>query len=256
MGVPAKLKALICALHSCTWFQADGAATFGITASGGRQGCKLGADIFNSCYALALYELISAPEAEGITTKISAPSSPFWSNGNGTATNIHAQILEIAFVDDLGIVLFATSPRVLFKALDFLLASLSSIFKNHLMTINFAKGKRRLPWSFEARDPLKLGIPSGKMMVPTATPYQTYVLTLDGSPLSMSTSTLVDRYNPIFRTCTMCGLAPTPLPRHTYHLPRKCSALAHDTHSGENISKKSPRLSTLSQCSRACVASP
>ena len=111
MNVPDKLGALISALHSKSWFRADGASTFGVTAAGGRQGCKLGASIFNCCYALALAQLVAALGEEGIVARISYKSSPFWSSSEGPT--LEENMLDMAFVDDLGVVLFAILPKVL-----------------------------------------------------------------------------------------------------------------------------------------------
>ena len=48
---------------------------------------------------------------------------------------------EIAFVDDLGVVLIAKSAKQLFAAIETLLLVMDSVFAMHKMVINFSKGK-------------------------------------------------------------------------------------------------------------------
>ncbi|CAK0883186.1 unnamed protein product [Prorocentrum cordatum] len=69
IGVPEKLTRLVVALHTKSWFQADGADSFAYTRTGGRQGCKLGGLMFNCCYTLALNQLVQALREAGITTR-------------------------------------------------------------------------------------------------------------------------------------------------------------------------------------------
>lgn len=56
-GVDNTVRDLVAQLHCDAWFAYGALDSIILTAKGGRQGCKLGSTIYNSCYSLALHVL-------------------------------------------------------------------------------------------------------------------------------------------------------------------------------------------------------
>ena len=54
MGLDGKVREIIISLHSGSWFKVGSSPDLVVARRGGRQGCKLGAIVFNSIYAVAL----------------------------------------------------------------------------------------------------------------------------------------------------------------------------------------------------------
>ncbi|CAE8719304.1 unnamed protein product [Polarella glacialis] len=70
LGVDPKVAALVNSLHTNTWFRYEDLQTIIVTSKGGRQGCKLGAIIFNMVYARALTMLRTKLEQHGIILQV------------------------------------------------------------------------------------------------------------------------------------------------------------------------------------------
>ena len=136
-GVSSKTVHLINALHSGAWFQYGECQSYVLTTTGGRQGCKLGGLVFNGVYALPLRMLEDELATCGMVMRLRLRSDIFSSVSDPPMENV----LDVAFVDDLAVVLFARCPRILTDCVQRLLKiliRLCSIFK---FAINWDRGK-------------------------------------------------------------------------------------------------------------------
>ena len=116
---------LVRGLHSMAWFQMQGRRSVVITATGGRQGCKLVGLIFAICYEQALTKMRSALSAAGIAVQFKYSSgAPFWTPADETARHTTDPLVEVTFVDDEAIGIVASSPATPDKAIDVIVASL------------------------------------------------------------------------------------------------------------------------------------
>ena len=88
LHVPAETIDMIRSAHSATWFQLHGISDYLRTCKGGRQGCPLGALIFNIAYARVLYLVEVDLFRHGI---------PLQLPGSGTDV---ANMLQSTYVDD------------------------------------------------------------------------------------------------------------------------------------------------------------
>jgi hypothetical protein len=140
MGIDPRVTALVRELHCMAWFQYQGCADYVYTMTGGRQGCKLGGIVFNSAYALVLIALRSRLKSQGITFKLRRRTSAFW-HADAPFSADEEDIIDVAFVDDLCVVLTATSPKLLWKASHELLLIIMELFKCFRLSVNWNKGK-------------------------------------------------------------------------------------------------------------------
>ena len=123
-----------------------------VARSGGRQGCKLGAILFNLIYAVALARVReSIGKKHGVLEIHGLCSSSLWSNNSVCAcpeSKVHDQTkqqrhlaVDATFVDDEAIMLASRSPRRLEFAIVSLLKNLCEIFSSLGLVLNFALGK-------------------------------------------------------------------------------------------------------------------
>ena len=83
LGADESVCALVNSVHDGAWFRLPGDAKYVVSVSGGRQGCKLGALIFNLIYRLALKKLRRALETSNTILRIvQVGGDPFWSIGS------------------------------------------------------------------------------------------------------------------------------------------------------------------------------
>ena len=75
MGVMPNVIATVNSLHTSTFFKVPGNSSLLVTAAGGRQGCKLGALVFNLVYSVALRTLRRKLESAGIILRVSVQRS-------------------------------------------------------------------------------------------------------------------------------------------------------------------------------------
>ena len=128
--VDKKVTALICGLHSKAWASYGESTSYIVTSTGGRQGCKLGAIIFNAAYSLALSVLHARLRAASITLRLRRYDAPFWSQDAAADSEyVEEDIIDAAFVDDEAIILTASSPKALMKAVRILLDILPDTFQ-------------------------------------------------------------------------------------------------------------------------------
>ena len=109
--------------------------------TGGRQGCKLGATVFNTSYSLALKLLKSRLSAAGITFKIKIPGGAFWDVRGNTDDLEEVEALDAAFVDDECLVVLARSPVEMDRAITIVLDTIQTIFRATAMQMNWSPGK-------------------------------------------------------------------------------------------------------------------
>ena len=147
---------LVRGLHSMAWFQVQGRRSVVITATGGRQGCKLGGLIFAICYEQALTMMRSSLSAAGIAVQFKYSSgAPFWTPTDETARHTADPLVEVTFVDDEAIGIVASSPAALDKAIDVIVASLRSAFTAFNLHINWKKGKSEAMLRYRGRGAAK-----------------------------------------------------------------------------------------------------
>ena len=139
MGIDSKTTALVRELHTKSWFSYQSSPEHAATLTGGRQGCTLGGVVFNSAYALSLIALGKELRSCGIALKVRSCGRVFWANGDPDGDE-HI-VLEIAFVDDLCIVLTAQTYEALWNSIQKLLSVVGKLFRFFKMSINWNKGK-------------------------------------------------------------------------------------------------------------------
>ena len=165
MGIDGKVRELITSLHSGSWFSVGASSNYVVARSGGRQGCKLGAILFNLIYAVALARLRNSMMRSHGALEIQGYSgSPFWGNSYVKATpeSKHAGqdghkhfVVDVTFVDDEAILLTSPSPRRLEIAFEGLLKNLCEIFSSLGLVLNFSPGKSEAFLVFRGKNAAK-----------------------------------------------------------------------------------------------------
>ena len=148
-GVKPKVVRLLRNLHASSWFSYGDLDTAIVVRVGGRQGCKFGATVFNSSYAIALLALRDSLLSEGIVLRLqSCDDASFFGAGSNfeadsmfDSTEGSVPTLDAAFVDDEAIAILARSPCQLDKAVNTLLKHLVSICSRMRLDINWNPGK-------------------------------------------------------------------------------------------------------------------
>ena len=155
LGIDHAASAAARSLHTAAWFQLPGDETVLETQCGGRQGCKLGAVLFNMIYALALRHLTAALLRHGIVLVLPAaprhvwgnpppesdaadgPSAPLWFDPQATPV----PLVELTYVDDEALLLSSTSPAALLRAHMLSMQILTDTFHEFGFRINWKAGK-------------------------------------------------------------------------------------------------------------------
>ena len=136
-------------MHTGAWFKLQGDDKAILTLTGGRQGCKLGGLVFNLIYSVALKKVRKQLMMAGIALQIGPRSKkPFWASdgcnfawdSSAGGASDHACV-EVTYVDDEAIMLAATSPSTLLKAIDVLMKVLLDTFTAFGFHINWSAGK-------------------------------------------------------------------------------------------------------------------
>jgi hypothetical protein len=139
-GMPEKLVRLLQNLHVMSWFTYGEAETAVSVLIGGRQGCKFGAAVFNSTFALAatlLYETLS--DAGVMLTLLQGPPT-FWGQEPPVGSP-EVSSIDVCFVDDEAFFVTAASPRLLDLAVDVLLGAVDKIYGIMALQINLLPKK-------------------------------------------------------------------------------------------------------------------
>ena len=142
-GADPKVAKLVAALHTGSWFQIGELMEVLVSAKGGRQGCKLGAIIFNFVYARALMRVEKRLKDEAILLQLPCcVDRPPWFEASAAAEGVHLQdVADTTYVDDELLMLAADTPDALDQKIDKLLEILCTVFSAFKLTINWAKGK-------------------------------------------------------------------------------------------------------------------
>ena len=138
-GVDPKVRVLIAAMHTGSWFRYGDLQTIISTSLGGRQGCKFGSLIFNGGYSVALAMVHDELIAAGITLKLHESPDAFWSSVDLDSDQEHA--VDATFVDDECLVIMAATPSQLDTSIDILLSAVVRVFKCLSLDINWKPGK-------------------------------------------------------------------------------------------------------------------
>ena len=138
-GVDEVTIDLLRALHLNAWFSIGTLEEVVIARVGGRQGCLVGAIIFNSVYKLALEALRKSLADDGLTLLLALPEGPFWSGCFSATEKTHFS--DCAFVDDECIVFIKPNANRLDEALPKVLGHVVRIFSALGLEINFNPGK-------------------------------------------------------------------------------------------------------------------
>ena len=133
-GADAAVRELVASLHHGAWFRLPGDDSYIVTVAGGRQGCKLGALVFNLIYSLALTMLKKDLIDLGIVLWVNRSTThQFWNDASASVAWSPGEhsfpVFEVTFVDDECIFLAATSPRILMTAIPKLMHRLCKTFQ-------------------------------------------------------------------------------------------------------------------------------
>ena len=117
LGANPVAEALARSLHTAAWFQLPADTHLLVTRTGGRQGCKLGAVLFNMVYSVALRRVTAALAERGIVTRITTSGAgPFWGGAQSEwhwGSDHGVPFVEITYVDDEAIMIASRSPAAL-----------------------------------------------------------------------------------------------------------------------------------------------
>ncbi|CAE8732350.1 unnamed protein product [Polarella glacialis] len=157
LGVDPKVAALVNSLHSNSWFRYSDLPTVIVARKGGRQGCKLGAIIFNMVYARALLMLRDQLRERGVLLVLRfKPCGPIWQDDSSTQdAHVEQEIVEATYVDDEALLLSASSPSLLDKAIDVLFDCLLQCFTRFSLKINWAPGKSEAMLAYRGKHAVK-----------------------------------------------------------------------------------------------------
>ncbi|CAK0869748.1 unnamed protein product [Prorocentrum cordatum] len=139
-GVSDHTIALLRGLHCGSWFGVGEASDVVCPKTGGRQGCKVGAILFNSVYSIALKALHAALKDAGITLVLRKAGDVFWGVGQDKPADF-ADVSGCAFVDDDCIVVVGRNARVLAEAIPKAVRQVVKIFASLNLQINWNPGK-------------------------------------------------------------------------------------------------------------------
>ena len=149
-GVDPLILAMCRDLHTNTWFQYGSLSSVILTKRGARQGCKIGSLVFNASYAIGVTILQLQLANAGVLLKTVVPKGAFWA-GSSAGNAGETFVSESVFVDDLCLIILASSPRLLCKAISDVLAVISTVFEKAALEINWAKGKTECFIKFRGR---------------------------------------------------------------------------------------------------------
>ena len=128
-------------LHENAWFAVADLPTVVTSRTGGRQGCKLGATIFNSYYSVPLKLLEWRLAKLGVCLVVQVPEGAFWQPLEQEGAHESEVVVHATFVDDECLCLVASTPAALDRAIELLLDTVFSIFDDCHLAINLQPGK-------------------------------------------------------------------------------------------------------------------
>jgi lactam utilization protein B len=138
-GVDRSTCDLARTLHENAWSQVAGSEQVITSRTGGRQGCKLGAMMFNANYSVALNFLTDRLESKGVALKLVVPQGTLWETPRHD--DEVRPVVAVTFVDDLCVVVIYSSPIALDAAVTVLLEVLTTTFADMHLSRNWGPDK-------------------------------------------------------------------------------------------------------------------
>ena len=169
-GVPLGVVNLLLNLHDGSWFEIADALDIVVGKTGGRQGCKVGALVFNSIYAKAMAHVKSRMCAIGASCEVSSADCAFWACGDHLASrddSVKLKVTDATFVDDVCAISIRRQASALDKIIPLIIQAFVLEFDKMGLTINFAPGKTECMVKFRGRDAQKIlnqRVTSGKLV--------------------------------------------------------------------------------------------
>ncbi|CAK0804335.1 unnamed protein product [Prorocentrum cordatum] len=142
-GMCPKVVRLLCNLHVISWVTFGSCDTALSVLKGGRQGCKYGAAVFNSTFALAMQLIIEELSDLGLTVKLWQGPPTFWDAASPADASgaMDVDSVDDAFVDDEAFFACASSPARLDAAIDKMLEVISSVYSLLALEMSFKPRK-------------------------------------------------------------------------------------------------------------------
>ena len=149
-GADEAVIALMASLHSGSWFKLPNDEKFIISIAGGRQGCKLGAIVFNSIYSVALARVRAELSKHNIILHVKVNNEmPFWSSSGASTSFSNTclsdpcfnQVVEVTYVDDEAFHVAASSPKILMAAIPVVMRNICQVFRYFGFKVNWKPGK-------------------------------------------------------------------------------------------------------------------
>ena len=159
-GVDDATRKVVTSLHHGSWFTVgregdpDTKPAL-VTARGGRQGCRLGAIVFNWIYAKSLKELRKDMHHEDIVFHLAGSTdTPFWTDDAcshvASSTEVASNdvetrpVVEATYVDDEALYMSTNTPKQMQAALVKLLVLVGHTLRRYGFVINWSKGKSEI----------------------------------------------------------------------------------------------------------------
>jgi len=171
-GMSPKVVRLLCNLHVVSWITFGSCDTALAVLKGGRQGCKYGAAVFNSTFALAMQLILEELMDAGLTVKLRQGSPNFWDSSTPAAapTAVEVDAADDAFVDDEAFFACAKDAARLDVVIGKMLTVICRVYELLALEMSFKPKKTeaflkyRGKGSTAAREARRIG-PKGEIMV-------------------------------------------------------------------------------------------
>ena len=184
-GVTPAVSQLVDDLHQNTWLVVSKEPLRGLssvvrTRKGARQGCKIGALIFNVIYEYALGRIRRRASDAGILHEIEGSQPCLWTLADGAIQpeakgDVLATLCDIEYVDDVLFMLMHADPRQLVHNSRVILAIILDEFKCCGLECNLAAGKTEVTLSLVGK-----GARKAKAQLFDATVKRHFLATPDG----------------------------------------------------------------------------
>ena len=148
-GVSHDVIEMLSTLHDGCWLTVGEIETVIEYGLGGRQGCKVGASIFNSAYDIPLRVLRAALVKRGVALHLPVAPCAFWACDNSerkrvdTKTSCATSVVAVdaAFIDDECIAIMSPSNADMANVIEGVVGDVASIFALFGLEINWKPGK-------------------------------------------------------------------------------------------------------------------
>jgi len=148
-GMDQASISMLSTLHDGSWFSIGELQTAVEYGLGGRQGCKVGATIFNAAYDIPLQALRRALAARGVALHVRRSPAAFWApeapparRASGKSHDASCSLaVDAAFIDDECIVIMGPSNVQLAEAIEGTVHDVASIFAAFGLVINWKPRK-------------------------------------------------------------------------------------------------------------------